>query len=494
MRKAGVLLHPTSLPGPGPCGDLGAGAWRFLDWMAEAGLRLWQVLPLNPPGAGFSPYDSPAALAVGTHLLSLDRLVDDGLLRGHELADRPMSTGRVDVDQVKGWHAPRVSLAARRLAAQDPAAVAAFAADRPHLEDWALFEALRRVHQTDGWAGFPEELAAFAPAAVAQARERYADIVAEVLAAQLLVHRQWGELRRGAHERGIEIVGDVPIFVSGGGCDVWARRHLFRGAAGPDGQWQAEPVAGVPPDYFSPTGQRWGNPHYHWPAHAAEGYAWWVARLRSVLDFCDIVRIDHFRGFAAAWEIPSDAPDATHGAWAPGPGSALFAAVREALGDLPFIAEDLGVITPDVEALRDDLGLPGMKILQFAFGGANTHPFLPHTFGHSRWVAYTGTHDTDTAIGWYRSADARSQHRYRVYVGRDGSEPSWDLLRLALSSVADLAIAPLQDLLELDTSHRMNTPGTAEGNWTWRAPGLPAHAARRVRSLAEAYGRVPTEG
>lgn len=494
MRKAGILLHPTSLPGPGPCGDLGDGALRFLDWMAEAGMRLWQVLPLNPPGAGFSPYDSPAAMALGTHMLSLDRLVDDGLLRPSELADRPMGQGRVDVEQVKSWHAPRVAVAARRLVEREPELVAKFAAERPALQDWGLYEALRRVHQADGWGGFPGALARYEQGAVSDARERLHDVISEVLAAQLLMQRQWASLRRSANERGVELIGDVPIFVSGGGCDVWAQRSLFRGQTGEDGQWSADPVTGVPPDYFSPTGQRWGNPHYDWSAHAAQGFAWWAARLRSVLETCDLVRIDHFRGFAAAWEIPSGAPDATHGRWAEGPGAALFEALRAHLGDLPFFAEDLGVITPDVEALRDDLGMPGMKILQFAFGGGNDHPFLPHNYGHPRWVAYTGTHDTDTVVGWYRGADARSQHRYRVYVGRDGSEPSWDLIRLAFSSVADLAITPMQDALELDNGHRMNTPGTTDGNWCWRAPALPVHTARRLRSLAEAYGRIPTEG
>jgi len=491
MRKAGILLHPTSLPGPGPCGDLGAWSIRFLDWLHEAGITTWQVLPLNPPGAGLSPYDSASALAAGTHLLSLDRLVDDGLLRGNELQDRPMGTGRVDEEGLRRWHAPRVALASRRLVAQENAMIDQFGQDNPHLRVWGLFEALRRVHQAQDWQDFPTELANFEPEAIDRAYEQHQGPVRELVAAQWLLQHQWTNLRKEARARGISILGDVPIFVSGGGCDVWSQRHLFRGELGSDGRWAADPVAGVPPDYFSPTGQRWGNPHYAWDAHHAEGFSWWRARLRSALTQCDEVRIDHFRGFAAAWEIPRNAPDATSGHWSPAPGRALFEAVREELGGLPFIAEDLGVITPDVEALRDELGLPGMKILQFAFGGLDNHPFLPHTWGSSRWVAYTGTHDTDTALGWYKSADPRSQHRYRVYVGRDGSEPGWDLIRLAWSSVADLAIAPLQDVLELDSRSRMNTPGTIEGNWTWRAADLPSHAAWRLRQITETYGRLP---
>jgi 4-alpha-glucanotransferase len=491
MREAGVLLHPTSLPGDGPCGDLGAGADRFLDWLADAGCTLWQVLPLVPPGAGFSPYDSPSATALGTHLLSLDRLVADGLLGADALADRPQSPHRVDVDALERWHAPLVRRAARRLAADDPAAVDAFAAAHPGLEEWALFDALRGAFAVEGWQDLPPALARRDPDALERARAENAGAIRASLAAQLLVHRQWARVRAAAHARGVRVVGDVPIFVSGGSADVWAWRHLFRGAEGDDGRWRPDPVTGVPPDYFSPRGQRWGNPHYAWEAHQAEGFAWWRRRIGSVFEHCDLVRVDHFRGFAAAWEVPAGAPDATHGAWAPAPGRALFQALQAELGDLPLIAEDLGIITPDVEALRDELGLPGMKVLQFAFGGTDDHAFLPHTWAHPRWVAYTGTHDTDTAIGWYRSATAREQHRYRVYCGRDGSEPGWDLVRLAWSSVAGMAIAPVQDVLGLDGAWRMNVPGLARGNWTFRAPDLPAGSAARLRELTGAYGRLP---
>ncbi len=496
MRAAGILLHPTSLPGPCVAGDLGHGVDRFLDWLQAAGCTLWQVLPLVPPGAGFSPYDSPSATALGTHLLSLDLLVAEGLLAPGALADRPAAGWRVDTALVTDWKQPRIDAAADACAAREPGALAAFAEAHPWAADWALYQALRQHHGADGWQDFPPALRDRRATALAAAREAHAALIQRALAAQVLVHRQWARVRREAQARGIQIVGDVPIFVSGGSCDVWVHRALFRGEEVPAAdtgmpRWRANPVTGVPPDYFAPLGQRWGNPHYDWAAHAAEGYAWWIGRLRAVLNHCDLVRIDHFRGFAAAWEISADAPDATQGRWQAAPGRALFAALEEALGGLPFIAEDLGIITPDVEALRDDLGLPGMKVLQFAWGGGDHHAFLPHMYAGRRWVAYTGTHDTDTAIGWYHSATPREQHRLRVYCGRDGSEPGWDLVRLAWASVADTAIAPLQDVLGLDGAWRMNVPGEAEGNWGFRAPELPRWAAERLRGMGEAYGRLP---
>ena len=492
MRAAGILLHPTSLPGDGPCGDLGRGADRFLDWLASAGCTLWQVLPLVPPGAGFSPYDSPSATALGTHLLSIEDLVSEGLLDNRALDHRPQAGFRVDVHAVQEWKRPRIDEAADALAQRSPDAIAAFADERPWMRTWALYEALRHALHVDSWQDFPAPLRDREPRALKKANKTHQHGIQRALAAQLLVHRQWARVRQEAARRGIRIVGDVPIFVSGGSCDVWANRALFRGGnTGPAGRWRADPVTGVPPDYFAPLGQRWGNPHYNWPAHQADDFRWWRQRIRAVLDHCDIVRIDHFRGFAAAWEISADAPDATAGSWREAPGAALFAALKSELGGLPFIAEDLGIITPDVEKLRDDLGLPGMKVLQFAWGGTNQHTFLPHTWPSRRWVAYTGTHDTDTAVGWYQSATSREQHRMRVYCGRDGSEPGWDLVRLAWASVADMAIAPFQDVLGLDAAWRMNVPGEVDGNWTFRAPELPIWAAERLRGMAEAYGRFP---
>jgi 4-alpha-glucanotransferase len=314
MRRAGILLHPTSLPGGGPCGQLGDDALRFLDFVSRTGCTFWQILPLQPPGAGLSPYDSPSAFALGTHLISLDRLVQAGLLRSGELGEVPHRPNRVDRDALDHWHAPLVDRAAHRFAQEDPKAVDDFAATHAWAADHALYEVLRAEHNTDGWQHFPAPLAARDPGALAKARETFQARIRARIAAQLLVRRQWKAVHHAARDRGIAIVGDVPIFVSGGGSDVWASRHLFRGAENPwTGGWRADPVTGVPPDYFSPTGQRWGNPHYDWNAHAADNFAWWRARMDNALDLADIIRIDHFRGFAAAWEIPADTQDATRG-------------------------------------------------------------------------------------------------------------------------------------------------------------------------------------
>ncbi len=493
MRRAGILLHPTSVPGGGPAGQLGDDTLRFLDFLARTGCTLWQVLPLQPPGAGLSPYDSPSAFAIGTHLISLDRLVESGLLSANELGDIPHRPHGVDPVALERWHAPLVDRAADRFAQNDPDAVDQFVRQHTWATDHALYEVLRLEHQADCWQQFPAPLAHRNPEALAHAHERYAARVRARVAAQVMVRRQWKAVHQIAADRGIEIVGDVPIFVSGGGSDVWARRDLFRGSVDPrSGAWRADPVTGVPPDYFSPTGQRWGNPHYAWDAHQADGFAWWRARFDNALELADHLRIDHFRGFSAAWEIPASSPDAVHGAWGPAPGRELFSAVRDHLhGKLPFVAEDLGIITPDVESLRDDLGMPGMKVLQFSFGGDDAHPFLPHSYPHANCMACTGTHDTDTVLGWYQSTDRRSQHRYRLYVGRDGTEPGWDFIRLAWSSVAQWAVAPLQDVYNLGSSHRMNTPGTAEGNWLWRAPYLDLAAAERLHTMTTTYGRLP---
>lgn len=485
MRSAGILLHPTSLPGPGPCGDLGEGAIRFLDWLAAAGCSLWQVLPLNPPGGGFSPYSSQGARAGGTHLISVDLLAAEGLLTQDELTDRPRTLGRVDTTALERWHDPLVLKAGARLARADPEAIQAFVARNAWVLDWALYRALSRQHG-GGWESFPPSLSARVPAAIEAARAADEAQISAEIGAQALFRRQWDAVHAAAAERGIRIVGDVPIYVAGDGCDVWANRELFLW----NEEGRADPLSGVPPDYFSPLGQFWGNPMYNWKAHARAGYRWWVTRLGEVLSLFDVVRLDHFRGFAGAWAVPASAEgDARQGAWTPAPGKALFKAATRALGSLPLIAEDLGLITPDVEELRDGLGLPGMKILQFGFSGGADHPFLPHNWEHTRWVVYTGTHDNDTARGWYQSSDEGTRHRFRVYMATSGHEPHWDLIRLAWSSVGQWAIAPMQDVLGLGSEARMNTPGLARGNWTWRAPVLPEQAARRLRELTETYGR-----
>lgn len=487
MRRAGILLHPTSLPGPGPCGDLGDGAYRFLEFLSAAGCSLWQVLPLCPPGGGFSPYASRGARVGGTHLISVDHLVRDGLLRRDEAWPRPRTLGRVDVDALEGWHEPLVLRAAGRAAEEDAAGLDRFAEGNPAAAEWATYSVLCR-HSGGGWDSFPAPLRDRNPDALARFADQHRAELRAELAAQWLFRRQWDALHDAARAVGIQIVGDLPIYVAGDGSDVWAHRDLFRWSR----SGSADPLSGVPPDYFSPTGQYWGNPMYDWKRHKATNYAWWIARFRDAFALCDVVRVDHFRGFAAAWAVPASARgDAREGSWVQGPGASLFKAVKQAHGSLPIIAEDLGLITPDVIALRDGLELPGMKVLQFAFTGNANHAFLPHNYAGDRWVAYTGTHDNDTARGWYSNAPEGEKHQYRVYAARDGSEPHWDLMRLAWASVAQWAVAPMQDVLGLGAEARMNTPGLAAGNWTWRAPILPDDAASRLRSLAETYGRLP---
>jgi 4-alpha-glucanotransferase len=355
-------------------------------------------------------------------------------------------------------------------------------AQKGWLADWVVYAAMAEA----------EGVRADAPLAFVE-RPRPKKVPAE-LAASVAVHEglqflfatQWQALREHAGARGIRLLGDVPLFVSGDGCDVWTNPSLFR--RGADGR--LDPIAGVPPDYFSPLGQRWGNPTYDWDAHGRDGYAWWVARLRRELELVDLVRIDHFRGLAAYWAIAADEPDARRGQWVPGPGQPLFDALREGLDGLPLVAEDLGEITPDVIALREAVGLPGMKVLQFAFGGGSDHPFLPHNYDSPNWVVYTGTHDNDTAVGWYRATDEAARHRFRRYGARDGSDPAWAMMREAWASVAELAVAPMQDILGLDSGARMNTPGVARGNWGWRLRDLPWERTEMLRQLAITFGRA----
>ncbi|MCB9741628.1 MAG: 4-alpha-glucanotransferase [Alphaproteobacteria bacterium] len=485
MRRAGILLHPTSLPSHGPVGDLGPSAHQFVDWLAAAGCSLWQVLPLNPTGPGWCPYASPSALAAEPRLISVESLLADGLLQPHEVpaSEVPRRGAHLDDAAVERWKRPLLEKAADRYAQDAPEALAAWVAGQAWAEDWALFAALSEEARGGWWSWEDRALANRDPDAMAAARARLAPQVTRQLALQALFDLQWGRLREHAESRGVNFIGDIPIFVSGDGCDTWAARELFR----LDAEGKPEVVTGVPPDYFSKTGQLWGNPHYDWAAHAAQGFAWWRARLDRVLQHTHVVRIDHFRGLAAAWTIPADAETALEGHWEPGPGEALF----RAAGELPIIAEDLGVITPDVHALRDAIDAPGMRILQFAFGDDADHYFLPHNYEHANCVVYTGTHDNDTAKGWYASTDEKVRHRYRVYAGRDGSDVAWDLIRLAWGSVADTAIAPMQDVLSLGAEARMNVPGEVDGNWTWRMPLPPDWAAPRLRQLAWAYGRLP---
>ncbi|MBH25239.1 MAG: 4-alpha-glucanotransferase [Myxococcales bacterium] len=495
MRQSGLLLHPTSLPGPEGIGTLGAEARRFIDALERAGQRCWQLLPLNPTGLYNSPYMTSSALAGNPLLIDLESCVEAGWLERAALADAPVGDlNRVDFATLLPWKEEKLAALWQGFKANaseaERAALAAFReAEGAWLEEFALFVVLGDAHDGAPWTRWAPELRDRDPEALEAAREAHADAIDAVCFEQHLFFEQWTALKGYANARDVSLIGDIPIFVSHNSADVWVHRaHFFLDEAG-----EPTVVAGVPPDYFSATGQRWGNPLYRWDRMAEDGFAWWVERFRICFRLVDQVRIDHFRGFEAYWEIPADHPTAIGGAWKPGPGRALFDAVTEALGELPVIAEDLGVITPEVEALRDELGLPGMKILQFAFGEDAHNAYLPHNYPGPRCVVYTGTHDNDTTVGWYRAASDRAAHHVRIYLNVSGQEIAWDLLRAAWMSVAGLAIAPAQDVLSLGTEARMNTPGEADGNWAWRmAPGaLTEELIQRLRYVTDLSGRLP---
>lgn len=499
-RRSGVLLHPTSLPGPFGLGELGEHAIRWLDWLADAGQRVWQVLPLGPTGYGDSPYQSFSSFAGNPYLISLSRLHEEGWLTADDLEGGDFGDGRVDFGPVIEFrlHALRRAAEAWRAWAGDDER-AAFADYRERssawLDDFALFMALKEAHGGRPWAEWDAPLRERKGKALKAAREEHAEAIERHMLWQWWFERQWAEVRAAAAARGIAILGDAPIFVAYDSADTWADQELFF----LDDVGRPTVIAGVPPDYFSATGQRWGNPLYRWPKHAKRDFAWWIARVRRTLEMVDLLRIDHFRGFEAYWEIPAEEPTAVKGRWVKGPGQALFDALRGALagddGELPIVAEDLGVITPGVERLRDDNRLPGMKVLQFAFAADASDPYLPHNYP-TNCVAYTGTHDNDTSAGWYAQAPERERDFLRRYLARDGSQVAWDLWRAAQASVADTAIAPLQDLLGLGAEGRMNTPGAPSGNWGWRFRwgDLPYWLAPQLREMAELYGRLPGAG
>lgn len=490
-RRSGVLAHPTMLPGRLGAGDLGPAAHAFVAQLAEAGQAVWQVLPLGPPDGIGSPYAAASAFAGDALLVSPEALVEDGLLARADLARAPSFPEGVVAREAGEV---RLALLERARAAFEadagPADRAAFEAFRADHADWlhdhALFQALRRAHGAPFWERWPAGLRRHLPRDVARARrELRAEVEAEELR-QWLFRRQWEALRAAAHARGVEVFGDVPIFVARDSADVWAHPELFwLDAAG-----EPTVVAGVPPDVFSVDGQLWGNPLFDWGVHARTGYAWWIERVRRTLELVDLVRIDHFRGFAGYWEIPAAAATAREGRWVPGPGPDLFAALEAALGPLPVVAEDLGVITPDVTALLERTGLPGMKILQFAFDGDPGNPFLPENMS-PRCVAYPGTHDNQTTAGWLATAPDEQRARLAARVGRE-DDLVWGMAEVCLGSPAFLAVLPLQDVLELDDRARTNVPGTCEGNWSWRLrPGEldPARLAR-LRALTAATGRL----
>lgn len=491
-RASGVLLHPTSLPGPHGSGDLGPAAHHFVDWLRSAGQRLWQVLPLGTVGAGHSPYMSASAFAGNPLLVDLAELQQRGWLPADALAaPPPADPQRIDFERVVPWRMARLAEAAQAFAdharTADRGALADFCNAQAHwLPDFALYMALAEQHGGD-WTTWDPPLARRAPVALAAARTALATRIGFWQFVQWCFFRQWDALRGHARAQGVALVGDVPIFVAHASADVWARPDLFElDAAG-----RCTVVAGVPPDYFSAEGQRWGNPLYRWPAHAADGHAWWTQRLRHTLALVDRVRIDHFRGFADYWAIPADQPTALHGRWCEGPGLALFDAMAAALGPLPLIAEDLGELSAAARALREASGFPGMAVLQFAFGGDASAAYLPHNHRqHS--VVYTGTHDNDTTLGWWAGASDHERHHARAYLATDGHDIAWALLRAAAASVADTAIHPLQDILALPGAARMNRPGAATGCWTWRFDWPQVHAwhGQRLAELSRLYGRA----
>jgi len=500
-RSSGVLLHLTSFPGQFGIGDFGAAAYRFVGFLTESRQSLWQILPLGPTSKGnnHSPYVALSAFAGSPLLISLEALVEDGLLPASELAEvPPLPEGEADYDQALLRKLPVLRIASQRFARRTAGPWGPAFADfcrRQHwwLDDYALFMALREVFYDASWDSWEPELVRREPPALRDWGIRLAQDILFHKHLQFFFFTQWARLKTYANQHGIQIIGDLPIYVGFDSAEVWSHPELF--LLDPHTRTPLA-VAGVPPDAFSDTGQRWGNPLYRWrdehgqPVEAV--HEWWVRRFRSTLELTDILRIDHFRGFEAYWSVPVTEETALNGQWIAGPGTNLFTRVQEALGDLPVIAEDLGMITPEVEALRLRLGFPGMKVLQFAFDGNASNTYLPHNYTDPRCVVYTGTHDNDTTLGWFRSSPPERRAAILRYLGpANGPELHWDLIRLAFSSVACMAVVPLQDLLGLDSTGRMNTPGQPQGNWCWRyRPGaLHSALSARLAELTRTYGR-----
>jgi 4-alpha-glucanotransferase len=502
------LLHPTSLPGPFGIGELGSEAHRFIRFLRESRQRVWQMLPLGPAGCGNSPYQTYSAFAGNPLLLSLEKLRKQDLLSASDLPNvPPFPPNRIDYDAVDDFKRRLLWKAFEKFQGKAVGpqrdALATFAARHGDwLDDYALFMALKETHHSAPWHRWERDIALREPAALAGWRKKLAPLMQFHTFLQYQFFDAWQKLRAHCRQHGIQLFGDVPIFIAHDSADVWAHPELFY----LDASGTPTVVAGVPPDYFSRTGQRWGNPLYRWEVMAATGYAWWIQRLRTMRETVDIIRLDHFRGFEAYWEVPAADDTAVNGRWVAGPGAGFFEALHDALGDLPIVAEDLGLITPEVRALRERFGFPGMRVLQFAFGGdPRTNDHCPHHYTRN-CVVYTGTHDNNTTVGWFHeverpeSTESLAQMKAEramalKYMASDGSHAHWDMIRLALSSVADLAIIPLQDILGLDQGARMNYPGTAEGNWEWRytADMLTDELAGRLRELTEIYGRVPLE-
>jgi 4-alpha-glucanotransferase len=492
-RSTGILLHPISLPSHGGIGDFGPAAYEFLDFLADARQGVWQVLPLNPPADGNSPYSSTSPFAGNPPLVSLERLAEHGWLDAKSLSALPAEGGRIDYEQVNHDKLPLLREAARnfmeRASGNARRRFDDFCQENSWwLEDYVLFDTLRERHGKR-WSQWPAELARREVSAIEAAKIQLSADLAFGRVLQFFFWEQWRALRHYCAQKSIRVVGDVAIFVDYQSADVWAHRDLFRLN---EDDLQPEAVSGVPPDYFSATGQRWGNPLYNWDAIRATGYRWWVQRLRWAAQTCDLVRLDHFRGFAQFWEIPASESTAVHGCWVDGPGDEFFSKLRDQLGGLPFFAEDLGVITPDVVALRERHKIPGMAVLQFGFGDAGAHAYLPQRLP-TDCVLYTGTHDNDTTLGWWATLGEKERRSVQALVGLCEDGPNWGLIRLAQSSPANLSVVPLQDVLGLGSEARLNTPSTHTGNYHWRyqAGSLRPELAEKLAQLAEVTDRLP---
>jgi len=493
-RSSGILLHPTSLPSPDGIGDLGPETFRWLDFLADCGSQMWQILPLGPTGYADSPYQCFSAFAGNPNLISPTVLLDENLLKLEDLSDRPIfSNENIDFGQTITWKNKILDRAFERFGkSKNKLFNTQFQQfiDKNHnwLDDFALFMAIKEQYNNVSWEFWPDALRRRETRALDVFKVSHQALINKHMFKQYLFFKQWAQVKSYAEKLNIKIIGDLPIFIAYDSSDAWANPNLFH----LDSKLMPTVVAGVPPDYFSRTGQLWGNPLYRWNIHQASGYQWWIERVSAVLSMVDIIRFDHFRGFEAYWEIPFGNPTAEIGKWVKGPGKELFLYLKNALGELPIIAEDLGLITDEVVKLRDEFSLPGMKILQFAFADDADDDFLPHNYPVNCF-AYTGTHDNNTSRGWYLTASEREKDFCRRYLSVSGEDISWSLIRSLWQSIAKYVLAPMQDFLSLDGNARMNLPGSPSGNWNWRMHpyALNNDLVKRIYEMNYLYGRLP---
>ncbi len=490
-RSNGILLHPSSLPGKWGIGTLGKEAIKFIDWMKEAGVKMWQLLPMGPTGYGDCPYSSFSAFAGNPYFINYEILLEEGWLKDSDLPDDKMfSRDKVDFGKIYETKFIVLKKACDRFSeqAEDQKKEYAYFCEKHSfwLDDFAFFMALKNTFPGQSWLDWPDDIRKREPQAVKKYREELDQDIHFQKWMQFEVFRQWKNIKNYANEQGIKIVGDIPIYVASDSADAWSMHEMFQF----DEDIKPVKVAGVPPDYFSATGQLWGNPLYDWNRMEDDGFKWWIRRVEANLEMVDIIRIDHFRGLAAYWAVPSGEETAINGEWIPAPGKKMFQAILKKLGDLPIMAEDLGVITPDVEELRDHFGFPGMKILQFAFDSGEENDYLPHTY-NKNCIVYTGTHDNDTIVGWYNAAQPKDKEWAMDYINGNKKEVAWSFLRAAWASTALIAIAPLQDFMGLGTEHRMNIPGTPLENWTWRftEKQLDSEIKNKLKHLNSLYNR-----